>query len=73
MRWARHVIRMREMCNTFWLGNLKRKASLVRPWPRSEDNIKISLTQIGWTGLGFVGSALGLAAGSFGHGNESLD
>ena len=36
------------MHTRFWCGNVKGKRSLGRPRNRREDNIKISLQELGW-------------------------
>jgi hypothetical protein len=49
MRWAEHVVQMRQERNMYRLlvGKLKGKRSLGRPRCRRVDNIKMGLVEMG--------------------------
>jgi hypothetical protein len=45
-----------KMRTKFWLESLKLKRPLGRPKDRREENIKMDLEEIGWSGLNSSGS-----------------
>jgi hypothetical protein len=53
MRWAGHIARMGEKRNAcrVLVGKPEGKKLLERPKRRREDNIKMDLREIGWTGF----------------------
>jgi hypothetical protein len=59
MRWALHVVRMREKRNAYRIsvGKPEGKRSLGRPGRRLEDNIKMDLREIGWGGMDWINLA----------------
>jgi hypothetical protein len=56
MRWTGHVARMGEKRNAYRIlvGKPQRKRPLGRPRRRWDDNIKIDLRVIGWSGMDWV-------------------
>jgi hypothetical protein len=59
MRWAGHVARMGEKRNTYMLlvGNPEGKRQLGRPRCRLVDNIRITLGEVGWGDVDWIGLA----------------
>jgi hypothetical protein len=56
MRWARHVVPMREMSNAYKIlvGKPEGKKSLGTPWHRWKDNIKMDIREIGFGGVKWI-------------------
>jgi hypothetical protein len=56
MRWAGHVEPMGVMRNAcrILVGKPEGKLRLERPRRRPEDNIKMDLGEIGWSGMGWI-------------------
>jgi hypothetical protein len=52
MRWAGHVARMEE--NRILVGKPEGKRPLGRPRRRWEDNIRMDLREIGWSGTDWI-------------------
>jgi hypothetical protein len=53
IRWVRHIARMGEKRNAYWVlvGKPEGKRPLRRPRRRWVDNIKMDLRETGWDGL----------------------
>jgi hypothetical protein len=56
MRWAGHVVRMREKRNAYriLMGKQEGKRPLGRPRRRWVDNIKMDLGEIEWDGMDWI-------------------
>jgi hypothetical protein len=56
MRWAGYVVCIGEKSNSYSIlvGKLDQKRRLVRPRRRWEDNIKIDLREVGWSGMDWI-------------------
>jgi hypothetical protein len=59
MRWAGHVVRMKEKMNAYRLlvGKPKRKRPLGRPRRRWMDNIRMYIGEVGWGDVDWIGVA----------------
>jgi hypothetical protein len=59
MRWAGHVVRMREKRNAYRLlmGKSEVKKPLGRPRRRWVDNIRMDLGEVGWGDVDWIGLA----------------
>jgi hypothetical protein len=59
MRWTEHVARMGEKRNAYRIlvGKLEGKRPLGKPRRRWEDNIKLYLREIVWSGMDWIDMA----------------
>ena len=55
-RWVGHVARMRERTGVYrvLVGKTQGKRPLGRPRRRREDNIKLYIQEVGWTGMDWI-------------------